>query len=154
MKNKDPDSVTLAADDAHLIGAVGQAGANGLAYHAASQKLYVAISVPGSLYRYNVEPDGSLSVPELLWDPTGWVITDGVAVDESGEAYVSRYFGHEVIRVSDGHVMISKAMNDAFETPASYAFRGGTVFITRYNLNAGIVGKLFAFDLGICGGSP
>jgi len=150
----DDYSITLAADDDFLNGVLGQAGANGLAYHAASEKLYVAISVPGLLYRYDVEPDGSLSSPEKIWDPPGMVITDGVAVDQSGEAYVSRYFGHEVIRVSDGQVMVSKDMNDAFETPASYAFRGGTLFITRYNLNQEVVGKLFAFDLGICGGAP
>ncbi len=73
---------------------------------------------------------------------------DGVAVDETGVIYVAKWLRGEVVRSTDEAVVAS------FTTPASLAFRGGTLFISSFLPGATAEGRLHALDLGVCGGAP
>ncbi len=145
----DTYSATLVASGPALRGLV--AGSNGLAFHADVGKLYVAISFPPSVQSFVVARDGSLSAATEEWiPPLGSRLQplDGVAVDETGELYVAKYFNHEVVRTSD-HTTVA-----AFTNPASLAWRGGTLLITSYVMGVDAIGGLHALDLGVCGGAP
>ncbi len=66
-------------------------------------------------------------------------------MDAAGEIYVVAYLGGVVVRAPDGHTVAE------VPSPASLAFRGGTMFITSYNvLDQQADGALCAIELGVC----
>ncbi|MET0387025.1 MAG: SMP-30/gluconolactonase/LRE family protein, partial [Polyangiales bacterium] len=122
--------------------------ANGLAYDPAGPTLYAVASGAG-LYTYPIAADGSLGTRETVSVARAILFTDGVAVDETGEAYVADYLGGAVVRASDGD-RVARLTN-----PASLAFRGGTLLVSDYRVMAPEAeGGLYAVDLGVCGAHP
>lgn len=121
-------------------------GANGLAYDATSRTLYVALTYAKRVVALAVATDGTLSAPHDAWTGTGATdLPDGVTVDAQGELYVAKYAAGAVVRASDG-VVVATVPN-----PASLAFRGGTLLVTDYKLQAERAGGLYAVALGVCG---
>jgi hypothetical protein len=119
--------------------------ANGLAYDASAHTLYVASSLGMAVLSFSVAADGSLSGRKQLATQTSSFF-DGVAVDAQGTVYAADYSGGTVIRLRDSMVMATIA------SPASLAFRGGTLLVTDYKLNQpDAEGGLYAIDLGVCG---
>lgn len=131
--------VTVAATDVF--------GANGLAFDSNAKKLYVGMSTTNKTGALDVAQDGTLGEVQEIWtgpDNPGFV--DGTAVDEQGAVYVAYWLTGKVIRLSDDQVISNEV-----ENPASLAFRGGTLLITDYKLEADVEGGLYALDLGVCG---
>ena len=120
--------------------------ANGLAYDTAHHKLYVASSLDFAVYTFDLAADGTLQNRNQVPTRSGSFF-DGVAVDEHGEVYAADYSGNKLVRLSDAKVIAS------LPTPASLAFRGGTLLMTDYRLNQpDAEGGLYAIDLGACSG--
>lgn|GEM_PF-5515169 len=72
---------------------------------------------------------------------------DGLAVDEAGTVYVADYSAGTLVRLSDDEIIAT------LPTPASLAFRGGTLFVTDYRLNQpDAEGGLYSIELGLCSG--
>jgi sugar lactone lactonase YvrE len=132
-------------------------GANGLAYASQSKRLYVALSNflggDNAIVSFAVAQDGTLADKQTLW--SGPNVVDGIAVDEQGGLYVAFYSEGKVVRLADGAVV------GAAGHPASFAFRGGALLFTDYDVvgatlesSLGTVfttGWLNAIQLGVCG---
>jgi sugar lactone lactonase YvrE len=120
--------------------------ANGLAYDTARNKLYVASSLDFAVYAFQLAADGTLMQRSKVPSRHSSFF-DGVAVDDTGALYVADYSGGQVMRLSDDQVIAT------LPTPASFAFRGGTLLVTDYRLNQPEAeGGLYAVDLGVCSG--
>jgi sugar lactone lactonase YvrE len=134
------------ADFETTIVARDMVGVNGVAYDAATHKLYVSNSVNQQVTSFDVAADGSVGAAKLEWTAPGFPQLDGMVVDELGRAYVAGYGQGEVLRVPDGAV-IAKVTN-----PASLAFHGGELLVVDYHLNEPTKeGGLYAVRLGVCG---
>ncbi len=113
------------AGDAVLVGDE-YAQPNGIALSPDESKLYVSDSEDGNLFVYDVAPDGSTGARTLLID-TG--PSDGMAVDDAGNLYLTTGAGIEVYRADGtpwGVVTVP-------EQPANCTFGGAdrrTLFIT------------------------
>lgn len=109
----------------HLVGdEYGQP--NGIALSPDEAKLYVSDSQDGGLYVYDVAPDGSTGPRTLLIDAGP---SDGMAVDDAGNLYLTTGAGVEVYR-EDGTPWGTIAVP---EQPANCTFGGAdrkTLFIT------------------------
>ncbi len=109
----------------HLVGdEYGQP--NGIALSPDETKLYVSDSQDGGLYQYDVASDGSTGPRSLLIDADP---SDGMAVDDAGNLYLTTSAGVEVYR-PDGTAWGTLAVP---EQPANCTFGGSdrrTLFIT------------------------
>lgn len=122
-------------------------GANGLAYHAEQRMLYANASLASQLLSFRVGVDGALGAPERVSVSGLLLFMDGVAVDEEGVAYVADWLGGSVVNAKTGDRVATIA------SPASLAFRGGTLLVTDYKLTDPTTpGGLYAVELGVCGG--
>lgn len=120
--------------------------ANGLAFDPKARALYAVASGAGQLLKLRVGSDGELSERSRVGVSGAVLFMDGVAIDENGVAYVADWLGGSVVRVTTG-ATVARVTN-----PASLAFRGGTLLITDYKLNAPqSEGGLYAVDLAVCG---
>jgi sugar lactone lactonase YvrE len=144
-----PDAYAATLVASGFTGVLTQPGANGLAWHAAPRRLYLAVSTMPRVVSWEVAADGTLvGSPVEAWS-SGSIFdaADGVAVDAGGVVYVAQWLRGLVLRVSDGEFIAT------FPNPASFAFRGGTLFVTSYVAGATAEGSLQAIDVGVCGGA-
>jgi sugar lactone lactonase YvrE len=150
-ESADVYSATLVASGADLAAAGILPGANGLAYDATSSTLWVAVTAQSLVLGYDLLADGTLAAtPRERYDDTAGVsLPDGVAVDEEGTVWVANALGGEILRIAGGGGTV--AANVA--SPASFAFRGGTLFVTSFALGATTSGALSTVDVGACSGS-
>ncbi len=124
----------------HLVGdEYGQP--NGVALSPDEATLYVTDSQDGGLYTYDLAPDGSTG-PRTLFVDIG--PSDGMAVDDAGNLYLTTGAGVEVFR-DDG---TSWGTIDVPEQPANCTFGGAdrrTLFITArtglYRVDLNVPGK-------------
>lgn len=131
-------------------------GANGLAL-GPNGRLYLAVSNflggENQVLSWSVSPEGALRDRKVEWK--GSNVVDGVALDEKGEIYIAFYSEGKVVRASNGST-VATATN-----PASFDFRGGTLFYSDYDVVGSqlenaldtvlTTGHLYAIDLGVCG---
>jgi gluconolactonase len=90
---------------------------NGIALSPDESKLYVSDSQDGGLFVYDVAPDGSTGARSLLIDAPP---SDGMAVDDAGNLYLTTSAGVEVYR-ADGTAWGTLAVP---EQPANCTFGG------------------------------
>ncbi len=123
---------------------------NGLAFDGTSHTLYVVQSPLQNVLAFEVAADGSLGAPREAWGGNELLgFTDGVAVDEAGTLYMASYLSGTVLRGANSEVVAQ------IPSPASLAFRGGTLLATDYKLfDPEARGGLYAIDLGACGAQP
>ena len=141
---------TLVASGADLAASGVIPGANGLAYHAASSTLYVAVTALSQVVAYDLNADGTLGATprERFGDTYGLSLVDGVAVDEEGTLWVANALGGEIVRVAGSGEVVASV-----PSAASLAFRGGTLFVTSFVPGADGTGALSTLDVGACAGS-
>lgn len=77
-----------------------RSGPNGVALSPGERRLYVADSEAGTVTRWDVAVDGTLSAPSTLAD--GLVIPDGLAVDRRGNLYVATWGSTVEVFSADG----------------------------------------------------
>jgi gluconolactonase len=113
--------------------------ANGVGVSPDGKTLYVSQTVSGSLLKFTIDPDGTLShranfalldslTPRSSSSP--WLGPDSLKVDRAGEIYVAQFFGGKVLKLSsDGrllHVFRIAAgdgtTNVAFDADESHLF--------------------------------
>lgn len=129
-------------------------GANGIAYDAKRNLLYVAVTgmvlTRDRVVAFDVGSDGTLGGMHEVWSSAELHGTDGLAIDEQGVLYRADQLHGAVVRMSDDRV-IARVPN-----PASLAFRGGTLYISDFKmlgaLQNGGEGGVYAVDLGVCAG--
>jgi sugar lactone lactonase YvrE len=120
---------------------------NGLAYAPRTRTLYVATSLDQRVLSFAVAADGTLGPEaEALRGPDLLGFFDGVAVDGMDQLYAASFLSGRVLRGPTAQPVAT------VPSPASLAFRGGTLFITDYKFGAPeSEGGLYAVDLGVCG---
>jgi gluconolactonase len=89
--------------------------ANGVGVSPDGKTLYVSQTVSGSILKFHIEPDGSLShranfalldslVPRSTRSP--WLGPDSLKVDHAGNIYVAQFFGGKILKLSsDGKLL-------------------------------------------------
>ena len=122
-------------------------GANGLAYDPRTRRLHVVISfLPARVISFQLGANGSLSGRRTEFSAGLLTLLDGVAVDETGELYVADYLGGQILHGRDGEPLAK------LSSPASFAFRGGSLLTTSYLLgNPRGEGGLYRLAVGRCG---
>lgn len=144
--------VTWAADPALVPDPALQPpfGANGLAFDAAGDFLYVANTNDDTVVRFPVLADGSAGPAQLfargaeLDAATGTARAldgaDGIAFDAAGNLWVCANQVNEVQVLSPGGELVARyrgAGSAALDFPASLAFDGTRLFLTNLSLGTG-----------------
>jgi len=116
---RDGRVLRLDPDGSTVVVAEGLAFANGLALDAAQSRLYVAQSENRDVVVFDVLADGGLSTPRTAVSAEslravvpGDVLTDGVAVDEAGDVYVTLPRADRVVAVTPAGEVRVVCMDD------------------------------------------
>jgi sugar lactone lactonase YvrE len=99
---------------------------NGVCLTAAGDALLVIESRLPELVRVPIRPDGSAGAPERV-APLPHAEPDGVALDEHGHAYVTRYRPDGIVKVSprgDTEVVADDPLAHVFDAPTNLVFAG------------------------------
>jgi gluconolactonase len=109
-------------------------GPNGVRLSPDEKTLFVSSTTRGSVFAYDIKPDGSLSAPPRVWNGklTG---ADSFCVDERGNLYVATFLGIAIVNaqgVTIGSITVTGlASNVAFGGPDRK-----TLFITTRALSS------------------
>ena len=125
-------------------------GANGLAFDRNERYLYVAETSRDEIYRI-AYADGALGAIELFARGSGTGAldgADGIAFDVRGNLYVCSNQSDEIAVLSPGGDVIAEYRGtggNAFNSPASIAFNGRTVYVANLALFHGGPNKVSVF---------
>jgi sugar lactone lactonase YvrE len=125
-------------------------GANGLAFDRNERYLYVAETSRDEIYRI-AYATGALGAIDLFARGTGTAAldgADGIAFDVRGNLYVCSNQSDEIAVLSPGGDVIAEYRGtgpSAFNSPASIAFKGRTVYVSNLALFHGGPNKVSVF---------
>jgi gluconolactonase len=108
--------------------------ANGVGVSPDGKTLYVSQTVTGSILKFRIEPDGTLShranfalldrlVPPRSTSP--WLGPDSLKVDRKGDIYVAQFFGGKVLKLSPQGKLLHVFPIAAGDGPTNVAFDAG-----------------------------
>jgi gluconolactonase len=115
--------------------------ANGLSLTDDGRRLYMVESDTNSVLRLDIGGDGRCSATEVFAQDVGR-LPDGLALDESGNVYVSAYASDDIHRVTPGGekvllaydpfaILLSRPTNMAFHEDWMYVANLGRTTVTR-----------------------
>ena len=128
--------IRFAADGGSEILAAPLGYANGLALSADGKTLFMVESDTNSVFRFALQPDGTIGPAELYASDCGR-LQDGLALDAAGNLYVSCYASDEIWRISPDGVKSLFAWDPwaiRLGSPTNLAF-GGKNFDELYVAN-------------------
>lgn len=133
--------------------------ANGPAISADGRWLYHTDTVLGLVYRFALEPDGTLG-PRVIWleFQQGWGKPDGMICDADGGVWIAHWGGSRVTRFApDG--MLDRCISLPTSQITNCCFAGSMfdrMFVTSAadGVDEPYAGALFEVDPGCCGVAP
>jgi gluconolactonase len=108
--------------------------ANGLAFDASGERLYVAETFAGTVFRLPIRDDGSAGEREEVASTPG-ALPDGLAFDAEGNLYVGCYEPSQVLRIDAGgrvDVLYRDVTAHMLAHPTNVAFRGTTLLTANF----------------------
>ena len=123
----------------------GYALCNGIAIGPGEEALYVAETYTKRIYRFGLQPDGSLGARDVFVKLEGGLGPDGMAFDAAGNLYVA-HWGKGCIAVFDPEGAMLGELPTIGEKPSNIAFWNDTIYVTEVQ-----EGQVVRIDVGVTG---
>jgi sugar lactone lactonase YvrE len=131
-------------------------GANGIAFDAAGNHLYVAVADSGRIVRLNLSNNGSVSSTTVVTEQQQLRSADGICFDTAGKLYVAVNDTNRLVRVdvSNGSLTSLADRSDGLSYPTQPAFdtspESTTLDLTNGAFSNGVA-DIEAFNVGATG---
>jgi gluconolactonase len=133
--------------------------ANGIGVSPDGRTLYVSQTVSGSILKFTIDPDGTLShrsnfalLDSLVQrrSDSPWLGPDSMKVDQRGDIYVAQFFGGKVLKLSDQGKLLHVFRIAAGDGTTNLAFDAGEkhlyVTVVKNAKDAKAVGSVVRID--------
>lgn len=129
-------------------------GANGIAFDATAQHLYVAVADSGRIVRLALSPDGAVSATSVVTEQEQLRTVDGISLDVAGDLYATVNATNRLYRLTLPDATLTRLANrsDGLSYPTQSAFDGTMLYLTNGAFYNGVA-DLEALQLDI-GGLP